>query len=297
VLDELLWGPESPRRLLVVHVALSLLIGARIVLGPYRQLAGQPAVLFDPVPVLWFLDRMPPLAVLVALQVIGGAAAAAAALRRHPRAAFAVAWVCLLVLAGLRGSRGKILHNDLLLLWCSAPLLLAPVTARWQDREPSRRHGWPIRTATVLAALAYFLAGYHKLRRSGPSWVLGDNMQYVMLWGPSLGAPPAPDIGRWVGEHAWASHSSAAFILGLELGAPVVLFARRLMPLFAVAAVVLHVGTYVLLGLDYWAWVLTVVVLFVDWPRVVDRLVPRTRRDQPSLTGGGTKASAPSATP
>ena len=92
-LDDALWGPETGARLVVVHVGLSVLIGVRIVAGSYRQLAGTPQALVDPVPFLGWLDRMPPAEVFVALQVIGGLAALAAVLRRHPRAAFALAWV------------------------------------------------------------------------------------------------------------------------------------------------------------------------------------------------------------
>jgi hypothetical protein len=148
-LDETLWGPETAARLVVVHVGLSAVIGARVVLGSYRQLADTPAALVDPVPLLGWLDRMPSAGVFIAIQVVGGLAALAAVLRRHPRLAFAVAWACYLVLAGLRGSRGKVLHNDLLLLWASAPFLLAPTAVDVRDRIARRACGWPVRVATV----------------------------------------------------------------------------------------------------------------------------------------------------
>lgn len=265
-LDDALWGPETGARLVVVHVGLSLLIGLRIVLGSYRQLAITPRALVDPVPILGWLDTMPPARVFVALQVVGGLAALAAALRRRPRLAFAVAWVCYLVLAGLRGSRGKVLHNDLLLLWASAPFLLAPSQVDARDPEPRRRYGWPVRTAIVIVALAYAFAGYHKLRRSGPAWAYGDNMRYVALWGPSIGASGWPGLATWVGDHLWVSRASGVFILGLELTFPVVIFARWTRVWYALAAVVLHVMTWFLLGLDYWAWAITVPLVLIDWP-------------------------------
>jgi hypothetical protein len=273
-LDEALWGPETASRLVIVHVGLSALIGLRILLGSYRQLADTPAALVDPVPLLGWLDRMPSAEVFVAIQVVGGLAALAAVLRRQPRMAFAVAWLCYLVLAGLRGSRGKVLHNDLLLLWASAPFLLAPVgrAVDLRDRIPRRGYGWPIRVAMVITALVYCFAGYHKLRRSGIDWVFGDNMRYVMLWGPSIGHAAWESMARWVGEHLWAARASGAFILGLEITFPLVLVVRRLQPWYALAAVFLHVTTWFVLGLDYWAWAATVVLLFIDWPAAVDRL-------------------------
>jgi hypothetical protein len=271
-LDDALWGPETGLRVLIVHIGLSALIGLRIVLGSYRQLAGMPSALVDPVPILGWLERMPSAEVIVAIQIVGGLAAAAAVMRRQPRLAFAVAWLCYLVLAGLRGSRGKVLHNDLLLLWASAPFLLAPVAVDVRDRVARRRYGWPIRVAMVITALVYFFAGYHKLRRSGIDWVLGDNMRYLMLWGPSIGAAQWEGLARWVGEHLWAAKASGAFILGLEITFPVVLVVRRLQAWYALAAVFLHITTWFVLGLDYWAWAATVSLLFIDWPTVARRV-------------------------
>lgn len=270
-LHEALWGPETGARLVLVHVGLAALIGVRIVAGSYRQLAGTPAALVDPVPFLGWLDRMPPAEVFVAVQVVGGLAALAAVLRRHPRAAYALAWACYLVLAGLRGSRGKVLHNDLLLLWAAAPFLLAPVDVDRGDAVPRRRYGWPVRTSIVIVALVYLFAGYHKLRRSGPSWAFGDNMRYVALWGPSIGSPGWPGLARWAGENVWVSRASGVFILGLELSFPVVIWVRWLRVWYALAAVFLHVTTWLLLGLDYWAWAITVPLVLVDWPALAAR--------------------------
>jgi hypothetical protein len=124
----------------------------------------------------------------------------------------------------------------------------------------------------VIIALIYCFAGYHKLRRSGPSWAYSDNMRFVALWGPSIGSPGWPGLARWVGEHAWVARSSGVFILGLELTFPVVIFVRSLRVWYALAAVVLHITTWLLLGLDYWAWAITVPLILIDWPAAYDRL-------------------------
>ena len=265
LVDDALFGPESGRRLVFVHSALAVLIALRVGLGPYRELARLPDALFDPVPVLAFLPSMPSAAVIVAIQVVGVGAALLAAARRWPRVTFAVAWLAYLVLAGLRGSRGKVLHNDLLLLWTSAVFLLAPVRASWRDREPTRAHGWPVRTAIVVTALIYFFAGYHKLRRSGFDWVTGENMRYILRWGPSIGEPALPSVSDRIADSPLASQLTAAMLLGVELAFPLVIWWRRLRPWLALAAAGLHVGTWFLLGLDYWAWALAVPILLVDW--------------------------------
>jgi len=269
--DRTLWGAETGQRLYLVHVGLAVLIGVRIAVGPYRHLGGTPDALVDPVAVLFWLPSMPSSAVIVAIQAVGTAAAVAAALRWRTRLTYAVAWACYLVLAGLRGSRGKVLHNDLLLLWVAAPFLLAPLQAAWHDRRPTRTYGWPIRVATVVTVLIYAFAGYHKLRRSGLEWAFGDNMHFVTLWGPSIGRPGWAAFADWVADRAWAAKLAGIGILSLEVGFPLALVWRRLLPWFALVAVSLHAGTYLLLGLDYWAWMLAVPLLLVDWPALLDR--------------------------
>jgi hypothetical protein len=265
LIDDALFGPESGRRLLLVHSALAIVIACRVALGPYRELSKLPDALFDPVPVLGFLSSMPSASVIIAVQVIGTIAALLAAARRWPRQTFAIAWVCYLVLAGLRGSRGKVLHNDLLLLWTSAVFLLAPVRVSLADREPKREHGWPIRTATVVMSLIYFFAAYHKLRRSGLGWITGPNMSFILRWGPAIGQPALPGLAELIAGNTVLYHLTAALLLGVELLFPLVVWHRWLRPPVALAAVGLHIGTWFLLGLDYWAWALTVPIVLVDW--------------------------------
>jgi hypothetical protein len=281
--DDTLWGPETGARLLVVHTGLAALIGLRIVLGPFRALTETPAVLVDPVPVLFWLEAMPPLGVVVALQVVGGAAALAVVLRRNVRLAFALVWITYLVLAALRGSRGKVLHNDLLLLWVSAPFLLAPLGESLKDRIPKRVYGWPIRVAITITAFVYFFTGFHKLRRTGLEWVFSDNMANILRWGPSIGEPAWPAASTWIASTSWAAALSAAFIFFFELSFPTVLVWRRLLPVYAGLAVMFHIGTWVMLGLDYWAWAVAVPLLLVDWPALWWQL--RGRVDAASARG------------
>jgi hypothetical protein len=95
-------------------------------------------------------------------------------------------------------------------------------------------------------------------------------MSYVMQWGPSVGEPGLPSLARWVGDSGVLSRLSAAFILGVELTFPLAIWKRWARPWLAAAAVVLHLGTWLLLGLDYWAWALAVPIVLVDWSGVVD---------------------------
>lgn len=282
LVDSALWGPESPARLDFTRRALAILIAFRVVFSPYRELADLPPALFDPVPILAWLPEMPPRATIALVQGVVLVAALMVTIRRWPRAGFLVAWLGYLFVAALWASRGKVVHNDLLLLWAAAPFLLAPRVDDPGDRTPHSRTGWPVRVSVVLVALIYFFAGYHKLRRSGPAWVYGENMEWVMLWGPAYGEPGWKAVTDWVGSNPLAARVSAAFILGLELAFPLAIWHRKLRPLVAAAAVVLHAGTWVLLGLDYWTWAVTVVIVVIDWPAAFAATATRRRTAPPA---------------
>ena len=281
-------APGSSHALGCIRAGLALLIGLRIAVGPYAALADQPDALFVPTPPVAWLPSMPPASVIVAVQVAGAVAAAACVAGRRRRAAFVVAWLALLFLAGLRGSLGKVLHNDVLLLLAAVPLLPAAPDARPGDDRRSPAYGWPVRAALAVAATVYLVAGVQKLRHSGLDWVTSDNMRWVLYGGASSGRAPTEAVALAIADRPWASHLAAAGILGLELGAPVALAARRWRTWFAAAAIALHVGTWLTLGLDYWGWALTMLVLAAPW----DRLIPARGRADPA-PGAAAPARSP----
>lgn len=263
--DRRLFGEGTAHRLAMVRTGLAVTIGLRVALGPYADLAGQPAALFDPPSLLTWMPAMPSRSVLVGVQLVAAVAALAAALHRRPRATFAVAWLGLLVLAGLRGSLGKVLHNDVLLLLAAVPLLGAPPRARIGDRSRSIRFGWPAEAAVVVVAVAYFASGAQKLFHSGLDWVTGDNMRWVMYQSAGGSLAPTDTLARAVADRAWLATAAAAAVVAVELAAPLLLVARRFRPWYAAAVVALHLGTWLTLGLDYWAWALTAAVVLPAW--------------------------------
>ena len=280
-LDDLLFGPEAPARLVAVQGLFLILISVRTILSPYPKLAGAPAGLFKPATVISFLDRMPPRGVIIAVQaVIVAAAIAWFLIGRNPqwrgpirRTTYAIAWLGFLFLAALRGSRGKIFHIELLLVWASLPLVFAPGDGRWSDRRPRRRYGWAIRTSIAVMAVIYCMTGIWKLRNSGLDWVFSDNMKWALAWGRVRGErPPLGDLGTFLAYHQWMTEVFAGFILLLECTFPLVIFSRRSRPVYVVAAWLFHLGTLGLLGLDYTVWPCTVTILLIDWPAVADRL-------------------------
>ncbi|MEX0666565.1 MAG: hypothetical protein WD598_17555 [Acidimicrobiia bacterium] len=286
-LDDVLFGPETPARLVFLQGGIMVLFAARTIAVPYYKLTPQPPGLFRPVPIIDFLDRMPPRSAVFALEaIVIFATFAWFVVGRSPewrargrRIAFVTAWVAFLFLAALPASRGKIYHRDLLLVWGAAPLLLAPTDVSFRDRTPSRRTGWPVRSSIAFLSVTYFCTGFQKLKTSGIEWIFSDNLQWALYWGRVRGAPPPwRELAFFIADRPWLSQLSAAFIVCFEVGFPLVLFFPKTRPAFIVGAWAFHVGTYLMLGLDYWFYAFVVTLVLVDWPPLIDRLrrAPRT---------------------
>jgi len=265
--DAALVAPGPVRRYVAVRTGLTAVIGIRLAFRRWWALGSVPDALFEPAFAVRWLPAMPPAGVLVALQVGGVVAAVAGVAGRRPRAALAMAWAALVVLAGLWSSVGKVMHNDVLLLLASIPFLAAadPGAARAKDPDdgPEARAGWPPRAALAVVAVVYVVSGMQKLAHSGAAWVTGDNLRWVLLSGAHGARSPFPGLAADLAARAWATHVVAAGALAIELSAPVLLAFRRTRPLFVVLAAALHTGIWLTLGLDYAAWVLTVAVVAI----------------------------------
>jgi len=87
-------------------------------------------------------------------------------------------------------------------------------------------------------------------------------------------------VGRSTDRTAELAAESGASVLLLEITFPVILLQRRRVnAVYAAAAVAFHGGTWLALGLDYWAWAAVVAVVAVDWsPFVERRLIRRSAR-------------------
>jgi hypothetical protein len=270
-LDRWLFAPETAGRVRIVRLLLAVLIGLRLATGPHRGLAGQPAALFRPVWFLTWMEQMPSAGVLVLIQVVGVLAAVAAAFAWRERATFLVAWSSLLVLAALRASRGKVHHNDLVLLLVAGVLAAAPVGLRLLDARRSPAWGWPIRTSLLLVTGAYFLSGFQKLVSSGPAWVLSDNLRNLMYAARLDGHAPTDQVSLFIADRPVVAHLVALATMVVELGAVAALLRPRLRPGYVLAVAVLHLGVYLTHGLDYSMWVGTAAVVLIDWDGLLRR--------------------------
>jgi hypothetical protein len=282
-----LFAPGDPRRLAAVRVGLCALLAARLASGPYPELATQPEALFRPISFLRLLERMPSPEVVAVLQSFALGAAVLATVGLLTRYTLPLAWLAALPLVAMTSSLGKVVHNDVLLLLCLVPLLPSPAGAVWsldaRQRPVAARgpaFGWPVRTAMVVVAGAYFFSGLGKLLHAGPAWVLSDNVRWVLY--ASSDAQPTPNpFALFVADRPLLAHLVAVATLAVELGFPLVLWRPRLAWLFVPAVVAMHAGIGLAMHLDYSAMAATVVVVLVDWAALADRL----RRPRPASPG------------
>ena len=287
--DDMLVAPGSARSLVWVRSLLVAVIGIRLVLRRWWTLVDRPPSLFQPVPVVQWLSGPPPLWLVLGIWSVGLVAVVLTVVRRAPSIAFTTAWVSLLLLTGWWGSSGKVMHNDLLLITVATPMLFArsPRSADIAADTNRVAWGWPPRAALAVLATVYCLTGVQKLRHSGLDWVFSDNLSWVIRQGSS---PFGQGFAQAVADQGWLTRLFAAGTLVIELGAPMMLFFRRTRPLFALASFALHGSIWALMGLDYYAWILTtwaVALPLALWPAWVTRFTgtawPR-RRLRPQMT-------------
>jgi hypothetical protein len=277
-----LFQPGDPRRLAALRIGLCAVLASRLAFGPYLELAQQPAALFRPISFMKLLPSMPPPAFVVPVQVVAVAAAVLAAAGLLTRFTLPVAWLAAVPLAAMTSSLGKTVHNDVLLLLCLVPLLPSDAGAAWSldarrrgggATTVSTRFGWPVRTAMVVVAGAYFFSGFGKLLHAGPAWVTSGNLRWV-LYASSDAQAHANSAALFVADRPWLAHLLALGSIAIELGFPLVLWRPRLAWVFVPAVVALHAGIWLAMRLNYWPMAATVVIVMVDWSALADRWRP-----------------------
>jgi hypothetical protein len=277
--DRWLFAPGDPRRLAALRIGLCLVVAARVARPLFADLAGQPEALFRPRSFMQLLDAMPDPDIAITIQVAAIVCLLAAAAGLASRITLPLGWAGAVFLFGMETSLGKVVHHDVLPLLAMIPLLPAPTGEAWtlgirgRPSTPSARSGWPVRTAGVLVAGVYLIAGLSKLALTGPEWVLGDNLRNILY--AASDAHGGVGVALFVADRPWLASVVAGGALCFELTLWVALVRPRLAPFFALWAAALHTGIWLTIGINYVSWALTVVVVFIDWAAVLDRISPR----------------------
>jgi hypothetical protein len=282
------FGPGDPRQLAALRIGLcsALLLRLATRTDVYLAFADQQPGLFRPQSYMTLLPGMPSRPVIALCLGVGIAAAALAAVGLLSRTMLATALVAALLLDGMHTAQGKIMHDGVLLVLCLIAIVFARHGDAWSldawlaRRRAQRRgvvaaapvagtaYGWPVRTAMLVVALAYLSAGFHKAAESGGvGWAASDNMRWILY--VASDAQRHNTAALWIAEHPWVAHLAAYGLLATECLFVLVLLAPRLRWVFVPAVVALHAGTWLLLRLDYSAWVLCVVTVFVSWPAAI----------------------------
>ncbi|MHB8642550.1 MAG: hypothetical protein ACYDA3_06675 [Gaiellaceae bacterium] len=279
--DAWVFALEDARRLAAVRIGLCGLLASRLATTDYSAVAGQPAALFQPLTYMKLFARMPSQEVATTLQICGIVAALAAAAGLALRASLPLAFICSLVLNGMLNSTGRVIVGDAVLNLCLLLLVAAGAAAgevwsiRFRRRARSARrgtrYGWPVRTAMITIALAYFFAGFQKWRYSGLPWVTSDNLRWV-LYSSSDSHKYPNALALFIADRPLLAHLFAAGSLLLETCFPLVLFVPRLRWLFIPGAIAMHVGIRLATGLDYSTQWLAALIVFVNWPVVIEWL-------------------------
>lgn len=272
--DRWIFADGDLDRLLLVRRLLAVLMTVRVLTWRYHDYAELPQSLVHPVWYWSWSSTMPPVGVMLVIQVIGVAAGVAVLMGRRANQAFVVLWCCFVALAGLRAGLGKVLHNDALpilaiipFLWPIADRAVQRGSGAPQDEPAGQTAGWQIRSAQLVVATIYTLTGVQKLRHSGPDWFLTDNMAWIMssVSGDGGGLSAIPTA---IAREPLLWRPAGYALLFAELLFPLVFLNRWTRAVLVTCVVALHLITLVTLRLDYLSWVWVVLVLFVDWRAV-----------------------------
>lgn len=158
-----------------------------------------------------------------------------------------------------RSSWGMIFHTENLLVLHALVLAFAPAadTLAW-GRPPSDRrgvrYGLPIRLMCFITVLAYFVAGWAKLKNAGWDWAGGDVLQvqvaYDNLRKLALGDFYSPLGGYLVRFGAlWAPLAAAS--LAMELLAPLAMLGERAGRWWSLLAFSFHLGVLALMAINF----------------------------------------------
>jgi hypothetical protein len=169
-------------------------------------------------------------------------------------------------------------HAKLLPAAALGAWVAAWIVARAMRRDPVVAEIIAREAACGVVAAAYVGAGIAKLAASGLAWVTSSNLALLAAERAIIGPDWLRSIRLEVARTPWLCTALAAASLAIEL-AGVVFLLPRARRVYAIAAVLMHLGVAVLLGYVYAPWMVLIVAL--AWASVPPAIPRRPRTDLP----------------
>jgi hypothetical protein len=130
----------------------------------------------------------------------------------------------------------------------------------------------------VLIAFTYCITGLHKLQYTGISWASGGNLRWVLY--AASDSQNGNSLGLYIADHPLLAHLFAYGTLLVEVTFPLVLIWPVSRWLYVPGVVGMHAGIYATMHLNYVAMAATVVIVYVNWAWIADRLKERSGERQ-----------------
>lgn len=143
------------------------------------------------------------------------------------------------------------------------------------EGPPSWEYRWPLLLIQAALAQVYLFAGYAKMLRTGPSWVLDTVRGYTQLYTQNEEVAVFHALGAWLVAHPALCVAAGCVAVALNLTFWTALFwrgARRVLVPFALAW---HLAILFTMNIAFLEAPLLLV--FVDWDALRARLLPSAR--------------------
>jgi hypothetical protein len=281
------FAPDSPQQLAIVRILVAAHALWILRSRDFASSAGLPDYWASvPASLRWRYLLFPGHATLEhVLQVTATVAVLAALFGIVTRPACLIAGVLLYHLAPLDvifwspapTARGLTLSPILLLILAAAPSgdawALWPRTGR---TTPSGEYGWPRRLTWLLVAEVYLFAAIAKATQSGLAWSGAGNLRRWLLLFTLGGQWPRHALGRWIADRPlWCLAIGIGTVI-FEWTFILAVCSRRARRVLVPAGLVLQIG--ILLAMNIQVGETWLILTFVDWPAVMERVRGAWRR-------------------
>ncbi len=126
-------------------------------------------------------------------------------------------------------------------------------------------YGWPIRFVGSIMVYLYLSAGFLKVFHSGSYWFLSDNLAFIFVY---LNQP----LGIYIGHNFPLLCKILAFtVISFELMWVVYFFRPKLSQWLLIPSLLLHLGSFYILGLVFLPFAFFHIFLF-DWGNLLNKL-------------------------